>query len=51
MAVAVYAALQQDLDAAIAVAVLLLAVSAGVLVAVHRWIPVLSRTDAGRPAR
>ncbi len=51
MAVAVYATLQQDLDAAIAVAVLLLAVSAGVLVAVHRWIPVLSRTDAGRPAR
>jgi molybdate transport system permease protein len=39
MPVAVYAALQQDLDAALAVAVLLLAISAGVLVAVRAWLP------------
>ena len=50
MPVAVYAALQQDLDAALAVAILLLAISAGVLVAVRAWIPLSGRTDAGRTA-
>lgn len=50
MPLAVYAALQQDLDAALAVAVLLLAISAGVLIAVRAWIPSLTRADAGRPA-
>ncbi|HET8762444.1 MAG TPA: ABC transporter permease, partial [Gemmatimonadales bacterium] len=47
---AVYAALQQDLDAALAVAVLLLAISAGVLIAVRAWIPVSFGTHARRPA-
>lgn len=47
---AVYAALQQDLDAALAVAVLLLAISAGVLIAVRAWIPVSLGTHARRPA-
>ncbi len=47
---AVYAALQQDLDAALAVAVLLLAMSAGVLIAVRAWIPASFGTHARRPA-
>jgi molybdate transport system permease protein len=50
MPLAVYAALQQDLDAALAVAVLLLAISGGVLLAVRGWIPFPSRIDAGRTA-
>jgi molybdate transport system permease protein len=47
---AVYAALQQDLDAALAVAVLLLAISAGVLIGVRAWIPLSFGTHARRPA-
>ena len=50
MPLAVYAALQQDLDAALAVAVLLLAISGGVLLAVRGWIPFPNRIDAGRTA-
>ena len=47
---AVYAALQQDLGAALAVAVLLLAMSAGVLIAVRAWIPLSFGGDARRSA-
>jgi molybdate transport system permease protein len=47
---AVYTALQQDLDAALAVAVLLLAISAGVLIAVRAWIPLSFGMHARRSA-
>lgn len=47
---AVYAALQQDLDAALTLAVLLLAISAGVLIAVRAWIPASFGTNARRAA-
>jgi molybdate transport system permease protein len=46
---AVYVSLQQDLDAALAVAVLLLAISAGVLIAVRAWIPASFAAHARRP--